>query len=101
MSGEFILTIGDRSQLESGKLIRGPFLKGRREPRIALVGRSNVGKSSLINSILEAKLARISTEPGKTRAIHCYLWNEAARILVDLPGYGYARVSKVERERWA
>lgn len=69
-------------------------------PQIALVGRSNVGKSSLINALVGRKgLARISTEPGKTRLMHFYLVNESL-ILTDLPGYGYARVSKEERRRW-
>ena len=69
-------------------------------PEIAIVGRSNVGKSSLINMILgRKKLARISSSPGKTQTINFYEINGEFR-LVDLPGYGYARVSKVQREKW-
>jgi GTP-binding protein len=71
-------------------------------PEFALIGRSNVGKSSLINS-LAAPLpacARTSREPGKTRAIHHYLANEGW-YLVDLPGYGFARAGKEERAAWA
>ncbi|HWQ58568.1 MAG TPA: ribosome biogenesis GTP-binding protein YihA/YsxC [Clostridia bacterium] len=69
---------------------------------IAMVGRSNVGKSSLINSLCSNnKLARISASPGKTRLINFYDVNDGAFYLVDLPGYGYAKVSKVEQERWA
>lgn len=99
MAGEFIGTVGDVSNLEG--LFQGRFLKGRREPRVAFVGRSNVGKSTLINKLLGARVAQTSNQPGKTRAIHFYLWPEARRIVADLPGYGYARAAKTERERWA
>lgn len=70
-------------------------------PEIALVGRSNVGKSSLINCLTNRKnLARTSSTPGKTATINFYDIEGKYRI-VDLPGYGYARVSKSEKERWA
>ncbi|MCT4583319.1 MAG: ribosome biogenesis GTP-binding protein YihA/YsxC [Peptostreptococcaceae bacterium] len=69
-------------------------------PEIALAGRSNVGKSSLINSLLNRKkFARVSQNPGKTRTINFYTINEEF-FLVDLPGYGYAKVSKQERSSW-
>lgn len=69
-------------------------------PEIALAGRSNVGKSSTINTILNRKkLARVSSSPGKTRTINFYLINEEF-YLVDLPGYGYAKVSKSEKASW-
>lgn len=69
-------------------------------PEIALAGRSNVGKSSLINSLLNRKkFARVSQNPGKTRTINFYTINEEF-FLVDLPGYGYAKVSKQERASW-
>ena len=69
-------------------------------PQIAMVGRSNVGKSSLINSLCRnSKLARISANPGKTRLINYFRINDSF-YLVDLPGYGYARVSGDERRRW-
>ena len=69
-------------------------------PEIAMAGRSNVGKSSLINTLLNRKkLAKTSNTPGKTRTINFYAINQAF-YLVDLPGYGYARVSKKERESW-
>lgn len=70
-------------------------------PEIAFVGRSNVGKSSLINCLTNrTKLARTSSSPGKTATINFY--EIAGRYrLVDLPGYGYAKVSKAEQERWA
>lgn len=69
-------------------------------PEIAFVGRSNVGKSSLINCLTNrTKLARTSSSPGKTATINFYDIASKYR-LVDLPGYGYARVSKSEQERW-
>lgn len=69
-------------------------------PEIAFAGRSNVGKSSFINSMINrSNLARTSGKPGKTRTINFYIINDAFR-LVDLPGYGYAQVSKQERYKW-
>lgn len=69
-------------------------------PEIAFAGRSNVGKSSFINSMLNRKnLARTSSKPGKTRTINFYIINDTFRF-VDLPGYGYAQVSKSERSKW-
>lgn len=66
----------------------------------AFIGRSNVGKSSLINMLLGRKnLAKTSSTPGKTRLINHFVVNEDW-YLVDLPGYGYARISKEEREKW-
>ena len=72
-------------------------------PEIAFLGRSNVGKSSLLNRLVNRKqLARTSTTPGKTRLVHWYRIERAsgALCLVDLPGYGYARVGQEERRRW-
>ncbi|MBQ0005240.1 MAG: YihA family ribosome biogenesis GTP-binding protein [Clostridiales bacterium] len=67
---------------------------------IAFAGRSNVGKSSLLNLLTGRKsLARVSGSPGKTRTINFYLINDDFRI-VDLPGYGYAKVSRSESEKW-
>ena len=69
-------------------------------PEIAFAGRSNVGKSSLINSMLNRKkLVKVSSNPGKTRTINFFIINEEL-ILVDLPGYGYAAVSKAEKQKW-
>ncbi len=69
-------------------------------PEICFSGRSNVGKSSLINKILNRKsIARVSSTPGKTVTINFYKLDEFR--LVDLPGYGYAKVADSERERWA
>jgi GTP-binding protein len=71
-----------------------------RRPQFAMIGRSNVGKSSLINAVLNRKaVARVSQTPGKTQAIHFYLVNEKFYI-VDLPGYGYAKVPKSMMRSW-
>lgn len=98
--------------------IQSEFLKSAVRPdqypasaflELAFVGRSNVGKSSFINTILNRKqIARISTKPGKTRLINFYQirfrQHDSKKIgfmnFVDLPGYGYAKVSKKEREKW-
>ena len=72
-------------------------------PEIAMVGRSNVGKSTLINALTRQRLARTSAEPGKTRLANVYRvarGSAAPVYLVDLPGYGYARRSKVEEPRF-
>ncbi len=70
-------------------------------PEIALAGRSNVGKSSFINQMINRKgLARTSSKPGKTRTINFYLINDAF-YFVDVPGYGFAKVSAEERNKWA
>ncbi len=69
-------------------------------PEYAFIGRSNVGKSSLINMLTKRKnLAKISGQPGKTRLINHFIINEDW-YLVDLPGYGYAKISKVQRNKW-
>lgn len=76
------------------------FLRDGR-PEIVFAGRSNVGKSSLINRMLQRKkLARTSSSPGRTRMVNYFLVNDAF-YFVDIPGYGYAKVGKAERERWA
>ena len=69
-------------------------------PEIAFAGKSNVGKSSLINTLMNRKsYARISGKPGKTQTINFYNINRAL-YLVDLPGYGYAKVSEQEKQKW-
>ena len=69
-------------------------------PEIAFAGKSNVGKSSLINALMNRKsLARTSAQPGKTQTINFYNINSEL-YFVDLPGYGYAKVSKTEKEKW-
>lgn len=69
-------------------------------PEVAFAGKSNVGKSSLINGLMNRKsLARTSAQPGKTQTINFYNVNECI-YLVDLPGYGYAKVAQSEKEKW-
>ena len=69
-------------------------------PQLAFAGRSNVGKSSVINRLVNRKnFARVGASPGKTSQIN-YFRLDGAAYLVDLPGYGYAKVSKAERDRW-
>ena len=87
---ELVLTAGDIKQLIHDKL-----------PQFAFSGRSNVGKSSLINSLLNRKsLARVSTQPGKTITINYYKVDRQI-YLVDLPGYGYAKRSASEQVKWS
>jgi GTP-binding protein len=70
-------------------------------PAIALAGKSNVGKSSFINAVCNnARLAKISGQPGKTRLVNFFKLNDAF-YLVDLPGYGYAKVSREEKNKWS
>jgi GTP-binding protein len=99
MASEYLITLADIGQIPS--LFKGAFLKGRAEQRIAFVGRSNVGKSSLINALLEQKIARVSQTPGKTKAIHFFHWDTLDKIVVDLPGYGFAKVAHAEKKAWS
>lgn len=86
---EMIITAGMTSQFPKHDL-----------PEIAFAGKSNVGKSSLLNAMLNRKsLARTSSQPGKTQTINFYSVQDTF-MFVDLPGYGYAKVSKSEREKW-
>ena len=92
------------------KISRAEFLSSAANPKdkiksdlrqIAIVGKSNVGKSSFINHFTQdGKLARVSKQPGRTKMINYFLINREF-ILADLPGYGYAKVSHAEKERWA
>ena len=69
-------------------------------PEFAFIGRSNVGKSSLINMLLKrVNLARVSGKPGKTQMLNYYMIN-GEWYVVDLPGYGYAKISKTQRAKW-
>ncbi len=78
----------------TSKLPESPY------PEIAFAGKSNVGKSSLINALMNRKaLARTSAQPGKTQTINYYNINDEL-YLVDLPGYGYAKVSEKEKQKW-
>lgn len=80
--------------------VRAADLPRDGRPQFAFAGRSNVGKSSLINRLLGRKgLARTSSRPGRTRSVNFFLIDDSWYV-VDLPGYGYARVSKSERETW-
>jgi len=89
LTAEFIKSAFDRQHWTTGG-----------SPEVAFLGRSNVGKSSLINSLLLRKgLARTSNTPGRTQSINFFLINENF-YFVDLPGYGYARVSKAMRSDW-
>lgn len=91
-NANLILTAGLPSQL--------PGIMRDEIPQVAMCGRSNVGKSSLINRLLNRKkLARVSAEPGKTVTVNCYDV-DSSLYLVDLPGYGYAKRSFSEREKW-
>ncbi len=75
-------------------------LPDNEKPEVAFAGKSNVGKSSLINALMNRKsYARISATPGKTQTINFYNINDEM-YLVDLPGYGYAKVSEKEKEQW-
>ena len=88
-SAEFVISNTDVKKCPTGVF-----------PEYAFIGRSNVGKSSLINMLTARKgLAMTSATPGKTMLINHFLINQSW-YLVDLPGYGYAKVSKAERERW-
>ncbi|MFV0341142.1 MAG: ribosome biogenesis GTP-binding protein YihA/YsxC [Parachlamydiaceae bacterium] len=75
-------------------------LKGKILPEIAVVGKSNVGKSSLLNDLFQVNgLVKTSSTPGKTQAINFFVWNEEISF-VDLPGYGFAKVPLEVREKW-
>ena len=85
-----IITAGNKTQFPQDDTIE-----------IAFAGKSNVGKSSLINCLINRKaLARTSSQPGKTQTINFYNIQNDTIHFVDLPGYGYAKVSKTEREKW-
>lgn len=91
-------------KITSAEFIKSAFNRDHwiddRRAEIAFLGRSNVGKSSLINSLLQRKgLARTSNTPGRTQSINYFLINDAF-YFVDLPGYGYAKVSKSMRSDW-
>ncbi|WP_299298417.1 ribosome biogenesis GTP-binding protein YihA/YsxC [uncultured Fretibacterium sp.] len=79
-----------------------PQLPPEGMPEVAVAGRSNVGKSTLINALLGTRLAHVGATPGKTRSINFYSVQASAPFrLVDLPGYGYASRSKTERNEWS
>lgn len=86
------------------ELVKTAYVKGDYptplDAEIAFAGRSNVGKSSLLNKLFGIRIAKISSNPGKTRSINFYNVNNKG-YLVDLPGYGFASVSKEEKKKWA
>ena len=83
-----------------GMATRGGWRPDAGLPEVAFAGRSNVGKSSLLNRLIHRKkFARVSNTPGRTREVNFFKVNDAF-ILVDLPGYGYARISKEKRSEW-
>lgn len=84
-----------KSAASASQFVRSPF------PTVVFAGKSNVGKSSVINRLLNRKnFARVGAQPGKTVHVNYFLIDEKLTF-VDLPGYGYAKVSQSERERWA
>lgn len=88
-SASFVTSMSEYQETESSGL-----------PQLAVVGKSNVGKSSLINALCSRKkLCKISATPGKTRLINVFLINDSIH-LIDLPGYGFAKVDKAEKMRW-
>lgn len=98
-AGEDPLVIRDVAFL-GGQASPGGWRPPAELPEVAFSGRSNVGKSSLLNALVRRKaLARVSQTPGKTREINFFRINQAF-VLVDLPGYGYARVSKQMQAQW-
>lgn len=91
-------------KIKSAEFVKSAFAEAHwttdGRPEISFLGRSNVGKSSLLNSLLQRKgLARTSNTPGRTQSINFFLINEKF-YFVDLPGYGYAKVSKGMRQEW-
>ena len=89
-SAEFITSAGTVAQIIKGKV-----------PEIAVVGRSNVGKSSFVNFMCnQSRLAKTSKEPGRTRLVNYFNINKGEFYFVDLPGYGFARVSDAEKQKW-
>jgi GTP-binding protein len=82
-----------------GSFVAGQELPGSDAPQIAFLGRSNVGKSSLINLITGGKIARVSKTPGRTRTLNLYRTDDFL-IFGDFPGLGFAKVSKRERKQW-
>jgi len=82
-----------------GSALRLEDRPGEWFPHVAVAGRSNVGKSSLLNWLFQRSLARVAKAPGKTRTLNYFLINRSF-YLVDLPGYGYAKVSRQMREEW-
>src|SRR4029079_16842850 len=104
-AGAGIEATGPVEKIRSAEYVRSAHsardLLSDDRPQVAFVGRSNVGKSSLLNALLGRRaLARTSSTPGRTQAVNYFLVNERL-FFVDLPGYGYAKASKDHRRAWA
>lgn len=99
MDTQHLYSIVTRTQVQ--ERLNGEFLSGLPHPRWMFLGRSNVGKSTLLNALLGKTLAKVSKEPGKTRAIEVYFAKEYASFFLDLPGYGFAKRSQKEQKQWA
>ena len=98
MAINYMTSIGDPKQLDT--LLRDEVLDGKSEKRIVFAGRSNAGKSSLINNMTRSKIAQISREPGKTRKVNLFFCDYHKKVFVDLPGYGFAKRNTGERKLW-
>ncbi len=94
-----LVTMGAVDQIAN--VVKGKSCAGRMEGRVVAVGKSNAGKSTLLNYLMKRKLCQISKQPGKTRLIHCYYAEPIKKIFVDLPGYGFAKAARSDQNRWA
>ena len=92
--------LGKSVRLELPAHSAGERPRGLPIPSVAVLGRSNVGKSSLLNALLATKVARVSQTPGRTQALHWYRVDDAFHV-VDCPGYGWAKTARASRERFA
>jgi GTP-binding protein len=92
--------LGKSVRLELPAHTAGERPRGLPLPAVVVLGRSNVGKSSLLNAVLATKVARVSQTPGRTQAIHWYRVDDAFHV-IDCPGYGYAKTARASRERFA
>lgn len=92
--------LGRSVRLELPAHAAGERPRGLPLPAVVVLGRSNVGKSSLLNAVLATKVARVSQTPGRTQALHWYRVDDAFHV-IDCPGYGYAKAARESRERFA
>jgi len=92
--------LGRTVRLELPAHTAGERPRGLPLPSVVVLGRSNVGKSSLLNAVLATKVARVSQTPGRTQALHWYRVDDAFHV-IDCPGYGYAKTARESRERFA